>query len=61
MLKVFNAFQLVGCFAASPYLISWLSTKPFPFSGAALATAVVAYIVMAVFMIVSVADSADKL
>lgn len=60
MLKVFNSFQLVSCFAACPYLISWLNTKPFPFSNAALATAVVAYVVMAVFIIASVVHSADK-
>ena len=56
MLKVFNSFQFVGCFAACPYLISWLSTGPFPFSGAAVA----AYIVMACLIIASVAHAADR-
>ena len=60
MLKVFNSFQFVGCFAACPYLISWLSTGPFPFSGAALCTAVAAYIVMACLIIASVAHAADR-
>jgi hypothetical protein len=46
MLKLFNAFQIVTLFAALPYIIGWLYTAPFPFSIAALATAVVVYVIL---------------
>ncbi len=60
MLRVFNSFQLVGLFAGMPYLVSWLNTNPFPWSPAALWTAVVVYIVLFIVLCAAVFAWADN-
>ncbi len=46
MIRIFNAFQLVCLFTAMPYLIQWLTTEPFAYSGAAYWLAMCVYVVM---------------
>ena len=59
MLRAFNSFQLVGLFAAMPYLVSWLNTNPFPWSPAAFWTAIVAYVALFIFLCGTVFAWAD--
>lgn len=54
MIRAFNSFQFVALFAGMPYLISWLQTRPFPWSLAALWTAIIAYVVLFVILCVAV-------
>lgn len=49
-MREFNAFQIVAFFAAFPFLIGWLSTKPFPYAGLAMGVACLAYLVYFGFM-----------
>jgi hypothetical protein len=60
MFRVFNAFQLTALFAACPYLIYWLSTGPFPYSGAAFWTAIATYVVGFGFNVAGLVSLAEK-
>lgn len=55
MLRAFNAFQLTSLFAGMPYLIGWLAKGPFPFSVAAMWTAIIIYAVLFVWITISMA------
>lgn len=61
MFRLFNSIQLVGLFAGMPYLISWLSTNPFPAAPIAYYTACTAYVVIGIIVTVCVFNSVDKL
>ena len=56
-LRGFNAFQLVTLFSALPYIIGWLYTGPFPFSIAALVTAIAAYVILFGWQVFATAES----
>ena len=60
MLKVFNAFQIVGSFAAWPFLIAWLQDATFKGSTACFYSAFVLYLVAFGFMVASVVCSLDE-
>lgn len=56
MLKAFNAFQLVFCFAAAPFAIQWVSTAEFVGHQAAMWVGIVAYVAGFIGMCVCVHD-----
>jgi uncharacterized membrane protein len=56
MMKAFNAFQLVACFAAAPFGIQWLSTATFTGAPAAFWVGIVVYVVGFFGMCVCVHD-----
>lgn len=60
MLKVFNSFQIVGSFAAWPFLIAWLQDATFKGATACFYSACVLYIVAFCFMIAAVFISLEK-
>ena len=59
MLKVFNAFQIVGSFAAWPFLIAWLQDATFKGATACFYSACVLYVVAFGFMIAAVLEALD--
>ena len=59
-MKVFNAFQMVCCFAACPLLINWLHTAQFPGAGVAFWVALVSYMIGFVALIACVTDSIER-
>lgn len=61
MFRLFNSVQLVGLFAGMPYLISWLSTNPFPAAPLAYYTTCVGYVVIGIIMTICVFTSVEKL
>lgn len=61
MLKIFNAFQIVGSFAAWPFLIAWLQDATFKGSTACFYSACVLYLVAFGFMIVALTEAMEKL
>jgi hypothetical protein len=54
---IFNAFQLTILLSAWPFIIGWLKTEPFAYSGALVWVAIVAYIVNFVFNVCAVSES----
>lgn len=59
MLKIFNAFQIVGSFAAWPFLIAWLQDATFKGVTACFYSACVLYVVAFGFMIAAVREAFD--
>lgn len=61
MFKAFNSFQIVGLFAAFPFLLSWLfSSADFQGVGAAKVVAVIAYLVFYIFMCFSTYSAIER-
>lgn len=57
MFRVFNAFQMICVFAALPFVISWLSTNPFPYAQAAFWSAIGVYGVMGIGLTAATASA----
>ena len=57
MLRAFNAFQITTLFAGLPFLIHWLSGKPFEYSQSAFWVALVAYLILYGWHIFAMYDS----
>lgn len=55
----FNSFQLTVLFAAWPFIIGWLKTQPFEYSGALFWVAIVAYLIHFGFTVFATADQLD--
>jgi len=60
MIRLFNAFQMVVCFAAAPFVVAWLYTEPFPYSTAAMWTAGVVYLASFAMMTGIVHESMER-
>lgn len=54
-MRIFNSFQIVAMFVAWPFLISWLTTKPFEYSQVAFIAACGLYVVAFGFMVAAMA------
>lgn len=59
-MKLFNSIQLVTLFGTFPFLLNWLTTNPFQYSGVAFWLALIAYIVLYVWIVYIVFDNFSK-
>ena len=59
MLKAFNSFQIVSCFAAAPFGIGWLFNASFPASTVAAYAGVVGYGIFFVLMCIATLKAID--
>jgi ABC-type transport system involved in cytochrome c biogenesis permease subunit len=59
-MKLFNAIQLITLFGAFPFLLNWLTTNPFPYSNVAFWLALIAYLVLYVWIIVIVYENFSR-
>lgn len=57
MFRAFNAFQMICVFASLPFVISWLSTNPFPYAQAAFWSAIGVYGVMGIGLTAATASA----
>ena len=60
MFRVFNSFQVVCLFSCLPFLAAWLYGNPFQYAQAGFYTAVVAYVVAFIFMVIAVSEFAKE-
>lgn len=60
MLKLFNSFQIVGFFAAYPFLVGWLFTAEFAWHTAAAWASLAGYIAYFAFMVAAVLSAIER-